>query len=97
MLNQKNIFITIAISALLAFLMAGCGDDASTAAPVPTPTAGTVTSIISGVVYDLEGKALDGAKVVLTPLISTSENYGDPQEYITKDGGQYSFTVRYGG
>ncbi|MCD4782887.1 MAG: hypothetical protein K8T10_03540 [Candidatus Eremiobacteraeota bacterium] len=78
-----------------------------TPTPTVTPTVTPTPSTISGVVYDSVGLPLDGARVILTPLdglrvrltpqACASHKYGAVQEYTTRDGGQYSFTVQSGG
>ena len=95
MSDRKYIFTIFIILTISILLFMGCGDGGTTV--IPEPTAGSNVSTISGLVYSSAGELLDGARVILTPLINSSENYGEVQEYVTQNGGQYIFTVKYGG
>ena len=96
MLNKKNILTTLIILTISIIAITGCGDD-STVITQSTPTASSTVSTISGIVYDSSGRTLDGITMTLTPLIETSESYGETQKFTTQNGGQYSFTIKYGG
>jgi len=67
--------------------------------PAPAPTASANVSTISGIVYGSNGQPLDGAVVRLTPLtvVTGSENYGQIQEDITRNGGLFFFSVSFAG
>ena len=97
MLKKKLLLNVIVIINILILFLTGCGDNTSNYV-IPTPTANAGTSTIKGTVYDNNGQPLDGASVLLIPATVTgSENYGEIQEYITQNGGQYIFTVSYSG
>jgi len=96
MKKQTNIPVILGIIAISIILITGCGDDVGVNVN-PAPAAGSTASVINGTVYDPEGNVLDGARIILTPLISSSENYGESQEVLSQNGGTFSFTIHYSG
>ena len=100
MLKKITLLSFLLCLVLIPLLTSGCGDDSNVAIiSAPSPTANPNISTIRGTVYDNSGQPLDGAGVLLKQInaVTGSESYGEIQEYITQNGGQYIFTVSYSG
>jgi hypothetical protein len=102
---RQAYYLTLFLFLVCVLFFVSCGDDSSTtftgsvptSTVVPIPTASADLATVKGTVYNNGSPAGAGYNLRLTPIMGTSEDYGEQQTAITDGNGFYSFTVSFTG